>query len=217
MYFQLERVTQPDIEVIELDEMRRHLRLFEDVRDDDADVQDLITAAREWAEHCTGRVLIEQQWKLTLSSGVVDAGVSGGDAVSGVYAGSASIAGSEVFLRRSPVLGIVSVNLVGTDGTETLLGPESYALRGGGSKYPSLVMLNGGYLTFGTVVIVMRCGFADRLGSPMQGAEMVPKRFKQAMKLWASGHYDADVTAMPALVQAAEALIMPERALVPIA
>ena len=53
MNFTLERVTQPDIEPVTLDEMKRHLRCFMSVTDEDDDITALIVAAREWIEDYT--------------------------------------------------------------------------------------------------------------------------------------------------------------------
>lgn len=220
MYFQLERVTEPDIEVLTLEELRRHLRLFEDINDDDDDLEDLIVAAREWAEQFTGRALIEQQWRLTLASsslfGVIGDIVSGFTGV-GVNNGTYTWNGGGVALRRSPVLAIVSVGSLGTDGTETAVAAANYEVRGAASKYPELMMLNTISLGTSATRIVFRAGYADRLGSPQQGAEMVPRRFKQAMKLWAEAHYDRDAVMMKQLVDAAERIIRPERCHVPLA
>ena len=60
MNFVLERLTQPEMEVVTLAEMKRHLRLFSSVTDEDADITALIVAAREWVEDYTGRVLVDQ-------------------------------------------------------------------------------------------------------------------------------------------------------------
>ena len=218
MYFLLELVSGPAQEVITLEEMRRHLRLFEDINDEDPDIEDLIVGAREWVEHYTGRGLIDQTWRLTLTGSAIG-GVPGvGDAVSGYSVSPASIngafnwSGGGIPLRRSPVLGITSIATVATDGVETVLESTIYEVRGAAGKYPEIVMLNGSSLLTGVVRIVFRVGYADQLGSPQQGPEMVPKRFKQAMKLWAESVYDRE----PDLIEAAEMIIKPERAVVPI-
>ena len=77
-------------------EMKRHLRCFMSVTDEDADITNLIAAAREWAEDYTGRALVDQTWRLSL---VNRSGYSvGGDRVSGYTpafaAGAASAIGT---------------------------------------------------------------------------------------------------------------------------
>ncbi len=222
MFFHLERVTQPDIEVITLDEMRRNLRLFEDLRDDDDDIEDLITAAREWAEEYSGHAFIEQQWRITLAGTFGMLGV-GGNAVSGYTGAAATSSGSVVWngggiaLRRTPVLGLVSIDSIGSDGTLTSVDVDGYQVRGANSKFPEIIALDTVDVGTGALAIVFRAGYADRLGSPQQGAEMVPKRFKQAMKLWAEAHYDKDPDYLDTLVKAARDLLQPLRAIVPFA
>ena len=54
--------------------------------------------------------------------------------------------------------------------------------------------------------------FADLLGSPTQGVEMVPVRFKQAMKLWIEANYDRDPKMMALLLQTAAGIVEGERA-----
>ena len=89
----------------------------------------------------------------------------------------------------------------------------TYELREKAGKWPRLVALNGAtwstWLT-GDLRIEYRAGFAERLGSPQQGPEVVPFRFKAAMKLWAEAIFDRDPVMMPILLKAAENLIESE-------
>jgi len=57
-------ITAPASEPITLDEAKDHLRV--DVSEDDALITTLIVAAREAAEHITGRALMQQTWELAL-------------------------------------------------------------------------------------------------------------------------------------------------------
>lgn len=57
-------LTAPAEEPLTLADAKAHLRV--DVTDDDALITALITAAREQAEHRTGRALVTQQWQITL-------------------------------------------------------------------------------------------------------------------------------------------------------
>ena len=60
--------------------------------------------------------------------------------------------------------------------------------------------------------IVFRAGYYDAVGSPPDDdIDVVPMRFRQAIKLHAEAHYDRDSTMMPILLKVAEDLIRPER------
>jgi hypothetical protein len=220
--FTLERVTQPEVEPVTLAEMKRHLRAFSSVTDEDSDITALIVAAREWVEDYTGRALIDQQWKLTLNGR--PGSFSGGDIVSGARDGALPVGyyagiwnwgnAGEIMLRKSPVLMITAFKSVDVAGVETTVDPLTYQLREADSKWPRVVALNGGtwstWLT-GDLRITYRAGFADTVGSPGEGAEVVPVRFKQAIKLWVEANYDRDEKMMPILLETAECLIKPER------
>lgn len=55
---------QPTIEPVTIDDAKRHLRV--DWGDDDAYINDLITAARQWCEHGIRRALITQTLQATI-------------------------------------------------------------------------------------------------------------------------------------------------------
>lgn len=212
MKFTIERVTQPDIEPVTLTEMKRHLRCFADVTSEDDDIIGLIVAAREWVEDFTGRALIDQTWRLTLGDYVNAFANVDSDTVSGCYRGEwAPLADSSILLRKAPVLGITSFMSVDSDGVETAIDSATYELREADSKWPCVVPLTGANWTAGPLRITFRAGFADRLGSPQQGAEVVPVRFKAAIKLWAEAMYDRDEKLMPLLLNVAEEIVRPER------
>ena len=223
--FVLERVTQPDIEPVTLAEMIQHVREFTSISAaSQTELSKLITASREWVEDYTGRALIDQTWKLTIQGR--SGGYAGGDIVGGTRdvalpAGYGYYQGlwtwgkpGEISLRKGPVLAITAFALVNADGTETAISSSTYELREAKSKWPRIVALNGAtwsnWLT-GDLRITFRAGFADRLGSPQQGAEMVPERFKQALKLWGEANYDRDPVLMQKLLDAAERVIKFER------
>src|ERR1035437_607104 len=195
MRFSLERITQPEIEPVLLADMKIHLRTFADDTSENTMIEGLIVAAREWVEDYTGRALIDQTWRLTMHG---RAGVTfGGDIVSG-HRGPGPVnygfysglwvwgRHGEIMLRKAPVLAITKFVSVDQAGAETAVDPTTYELREADSKWPRIVALNGAswssWLT-GDLRIEFRAGFADRLGSPEQGAEMVPVRLIQAMKL----------------------------------
>lgn len=228
MNFTLERVSQPDIEPVTLAEMKRHLRCFLSVTDEDDDITALIVAAREWVEDYTARALIDQTWRLTLGSRLSGYSI-GGDRVSGYTPGLGFGCGwfgerdwlhwmrsGEIMLRKAPIIALTSFVSVDQAGAETAIDPASYELREANSKWPRLVPLNGiSWPTTGIFAgfrVTFRAGFADRTGSPQQDASVVPTRFKQAMKLWAEANYDRDPVMMPLLLDVAQQIVKPERA-----
>ena len=74
-----------------------------------------------------------------------------------------------------------------------------------------VVALNGASWALGVHRITFRAGYANRDLSPQEGAEVVPQRFKQAMKLWIEANYDRDERMMRVLLETAEGLIKSER------
>lgn len=92
----LKLITAPVAEPITLAEAKAHLRV--DVIDDDAYITALIVAARQAAEHATGRALMPQTWELAL------------DAFDDV-----------ILLPRPPLASVTSVTYIDADGvTQTL-------------------------------------------------------------------------------------------------
>lgn len=223
--FTLERVSDPEIEPVTLAEMKLHLRAFSSVTDDDAQLSSLIKGAREWLEDYTGRAMVDQSWRLTLHG--LSGSFAGGDIVGGTrdgrlpagfgyYQGLYTWWGrvGELLLRKSPILALTSFKSVDVAGIETDVDAATYQLREQDSKWPRLVALNGAswstWLT-GDLRIVFRAGFADQTGSPQDGTDVIPGRFKQAIKLHAEAHYDRDEKMMPLLLSSAEQLVKSER------
>lgn len=207
MRWTLERVSQPAFEPVRLAEMKRHLRASDATSPLDGDIEALIKSAREWVEDYTGRALIDQQWRLTLSPYLGRAALPAG-AYSGDYRESAT---GEILLRRSPVLGIVSVGSFDSDGAETAASGASYEARGVDTKWPTLYPLSGASWGAGEQRIVFRAGYADTTGSPQEDASVVPERYKQAIKLHVEAHYDRNPETMKMLLDAAKALVKDER------
>lgn len=206
MRWSFERVSLPEIEVVTLAEMKRHLREFDNVTDQDDDIEALIVAAREWVEQYTGRALIDQTWRLNISSSsTID-----GETSSYAY-GDYEWSLHGIYLRRSPVLEITSFVAVDSAGDETAVDSSTYELREADSKWPHIAGLNGSGWATGDYRITFRAGYADRLGSPQEDASVVPNRFKQAIKLHVEAMYDRDKDMMQKLLDTAEMLIQPER------
>jgi uncharacterized phiE125 gp8 family phage protein len=181
MRFILERVTDPDIEPVTLAEMRLHLRCDAGVTAEDDMITDLIVVAREWVESYTGRALIDQTWRLTIEQQET---LTGDTVLQSAYSGRFQWDHSgEIMLRRAPVLALSSFVTVGADGVETAVAADTYELREANSRWPRIVGLNGATWSTGNFRITYRAGFAERTGSPVDTASVVPARFKQAIKL----------------------------------
>lgn len=216
MRWTLERISDPEIEPVTAAEMVRHLGEFADVAND-ADLSDdlelQIQAAREWVERYTGRVLVDQTWRLSLEQPGVITGDSVGGYTSrpGYYAGQLVVASflDQINLRLGPVLAIQSFVTVGADGEETAIDSGTYELREASGRWPRIVPLNGATWGVGSFRITFRAGYADRTGSPQHGASVIPARFRQAIKLHVEAHYDRE--RIKELTEAATNLIRPER------
>lgn len=207
MRYVLERVSGPAEEPVTLAEAKRHLREFSTVTDNDADITALIQAAREWVEEYTGRALFEQQWRLTIGDNPQI------DTVSrpACYCAPRESLGTEIYLRKSPALAIVSFVSVDAAGVETAVAATDYELREADSRWPRVVALNGANWSTGVYRIVFRAGYANTVSSPAEDATVIPERFKQAIKLWVEAHYDRDERMMMVLLNAAEGLVRAER------
>lgn len=180
--------------------MKRHLRAYAAVTDEDDDISGLITMARAWYEEYTGRALIEQQWRQTIENYGRPIGLYPGETLVGYNA-----VNYEILLKRSPVLAVLSVVTIDAAGTQTTIDTDDYRLDQSNAKWPRIVPVNG----FGGAYelrIDFRAGYADRLGSPTEGAEKVPATAKQAIKLYAEAHYDRDPKTMEMLIKSAEQL-----------
>ena len=215
----LERLSGPEIEPLTLAEMKRHLRCFDTVTDEDDDIAGLIVAAREWVEDYTGRAMVDQTWRQTIGQRLGQ--YLGGDSVTGYTPGFLSIGHrewlhwmrrGEILLHRAPLLALTSFVSVDAAGVETEIDPTSYQVWEATSKWPRVVPLSGVSWTGGIFRLTYRAGFADRTGSPQQGSEVIPVRFKQAMKLWAEANYDRDPKMTTLLLDVAERLVKSERA-----
>jgi len=207
----LERTVPPDEEPVTLTEMIEHLREYTSIPQASQDeIAALIASAREWAEHFTGQALLEQQWRLTIDRRLgnppalsfipfLPAGTNG----YGWYQGNMSDRLIGWPLRRTPIQSILSVLSVDSDGVETVVDPATYRLAEKDSRWPSIAPVPSGSWTGDVFRIVYKAGYTD--------LELVPSRFKSAIKLHAEAHYDRDERMMEKLLMAAENLIKPER------
>lgn len=207
MKYVLERVAAPEIEPLTLAEAKLHLGEFDDITTHDNEIEALIAAAREWVEDYTGRALIDQTWRITFGDAyAIDRVVTPSCACD-----RSEERGAHIYLRKSPALSIVSFVQIEADGSETALDPDAYELREADGKWPRVVAMNGGSWAAGEFRLVFRAGYANRDVSPPEGAEVVPNRFKQAIKLWIEANYDRDKDMMGPLIETATGLIRSER------
>lgn len=203
MRWLIERVTDPEIEVIELAQMKRELREFADVTTRDDDITAKIKAAREWIEDYTGQVLVDSTWRYSLerTGSLFNSDPDVGRVFSGVIGPT-----RDVYLRRSPVIAITSIVTVDGNGAETTVDAADYQLRDIGSRWPMVVPIGSGSWGSSNIRVTFRAGYADRTGSPQTGAEVVPERFKQAMILWVKWNYDGDKESLEAAERIASRL-----------
>jgi hypothetical protein len=204
MRWLLELVDGPEIEVLELAQMKRELREFAGVTSRDTDITAKIQAAREWIEDYTGQVMVDETWRLSIERT--------GDMFTDYAVARRSLYGTvmptrDVYLRRSPLLAITSVVTVDADGAETAVDAADYDLRDDTGKWPLLVPISTATWGSSNVRITFRAGYADRTGSPQQDASVVPERFKQAMILYTRWLYDLNDDHM----KAAESVARPLR------
>lgn len=202
MRWSLELVSGPEIEPVTLAEAIEHLREFSSIPESTEDrITGLIEAAREWVEDYTGQVLVDQTWRLSIDQNDTwldeSTSTEDDDDVPAIY------------LRKSPILAIVSLETIDADGDATEIGVGEYDLRSEDSKWPYLVPTSTATWQDSNLRITFRAGYADQTGSPQTGAEVVPERFKQAMKLWLEANYDRDEKLMKSLLEFAEKVAKP--------
>lgn len=223
MQFTLERIINPTIEPVSRAEIKVHLRLptTDTSFDDNLDI--LIASAREWVEAESAHALIDQKWRLSIGNfGSFEP--SGGYATIEQIRSSCYCSGPVVwaydrgmYLHRTPIIALTKFASVDSAGTETAVTAGTYEVRDALSKWPRIVGLTGASWTWGRQVIEYRAGYADRTGSPTEGAEKVPARFKAAMLLHIEAHFTRDEKMMERLIKGAGDVIARLDATVPMA
>lgn len=212
MRWALELVTGPEVEPVLLPELKRHLGEFADVTDRDDDATLAGKSAREVLEDWAGRALVDQTWRLTFGEGlpyqdsVADPRASFGTSL------LSETTGTLIYLRRSPVLSIVSFVSIADDGTETAVDADAYELRDAGSKFPHLAAGSGVNWRLGRYRVTFRAGFADRDVSPPEDGSAVPACWRSAIKLQAEAIYHRDPAQVELLERTARNLLRYERA-----
>lgn len=148
------RITAPATEPIDLATAKLHCRV--DGSDEDALITALIIAAREQAEHETGRALVTQTWELVHD------------------------AFPEAFvLRKSPIQSVTSIKYLDSTGVEQTLSAGDYLLDN--ASEPGYVVPNYGKAwpaSYG-VPNAVRCRYSAGYGA----AAAVPQAIKQWMLL----------------------------------
>lgn len=207
MKFSLERIRDADIEPITADELKAELRAMVGI-EEDSRFERLISSGRQWFEDHTGLALIDQTWRLCIGDNLRTRAWGPGD-LARPYDYSYGDIGridQTIMLRRSPVLSVLGIVSLDATGTQTIVAADTYQLRDARSKWPNVIGLSSLVGAHEEIQITFRAGYADRTGSPTQGAEVVPPKLLQPIYLWAEAMYDKDKEMMSKLLTAAENL-----------
>lgn len=123
----LQRIVDPTVEPMTLDEAKLHLRVDHTL--DDALITAMISACRDFAETKTQRSLMTQTWVLTLDS-------FPGPSLMGVPFGRAySLPEHAIILERPPVQSITSIKYLDTSSTQQTMPTTDYVdLTNGGAQ-----------------------------------------------------------------------------------
>lgn len=176
MSFTNDCVIQPSIEPVTLDEFKTFIRYDNAITTEDSLLRSLITTARQWAEDFSGCAMVDSVWR------TVWADHDGGD----------------LRLMRAPVLEVLEVFSVASDGSVTAI--DDYVLHDA-QKYPRLT----GITTTGEIRVDFRAGFVDTYGSPTTGT--LPEGFRTAIMFYAQSLYDRDKDDSPYLQKAAQNIL----------
>ena len=122
----LVQTSAPSVEPVALTDMKNYLRVDSDITNDDTLIGMLITAARAYAEHYTGRSFITQQWQYVLDC------FPGQMLVGGAYSAQTfSHVGNAILFEKAPVQSVDSIVYTAMDGsTQTITSPgaPTYAI-----------------------------------------------------------------------------------------
>ena len=167
--------TPPAVEPVTLAEARLHLRI--DTVDDDAIIEELTTAAREWVEDFLGRSLITQQLEQALDDWPRQPSSRGT-----LLASAPSHLGLDegpINLWRGPVQSVQSVTYTLEDGTDVVLDDSTYdvdtyldrILLAPDTSWPSDVLRRGS-----AIVVRYTAGYGTTPAS-------VPRMYRACIKL----------------------------------
>lgn len=153
------RTVEPSIEPVSLREAKNHLRIDDDMTNDDALIGLYISAARIYAENYTSRSFLRQKWQLVLDGfpSHTSRSISNGS--------SFSLPGQTVLLERGPFISIDSIEYTGIDSNQYVVPHTDYRaeLSGGlgrvtpvfGSSWPSALP------QIGSVTINYTAGYGE--------------------------------------------------------
>lgn len=183
----------PAAEPITLAELKAHLKI--EVDDEDDVLDGLITSAREWIERWTGRAFVARTVETRLDRFPLPF-----DPVSLDYIAPGQAATKAISLPIGPVRSVTSIEYIDSAGSLITWAASSYQVDTV-SPIARIAPAFGAYYPatrhgdFGAVRITYEVGYAPGSGSPVDYAENIPKRVKQAIKLLA-GHWEANRTAV---------------------
>lgn len=177
-------VTAPAAEPVTLAEARNHLRV--DDPSDDALIDGLVVAAREWAEAFTGRAMITQTWDYSITAW--------------------PSSGTPIVLPRSPLQSVTWVRYRDAADAVQTLDAASYLVEpplidlAKGATWPTLSAARAYPITIRIVA-----GYGDR--------NLVPQAVRQAILLIVGALYERrGADAVESAPGAARALLLPYRA-----
>lgn len=189
-------IAGPAVEPVSLDEAKTHLRV--DHSSSDAEIQSLITGARQWLEEFTARTMVDTTLELSFEG----------------------YPGARIDLRRAPIIDIVSFSYTDSNGAAQVIDEDDYELVNATGLAPQLAPTYSAIWPAtryqpGSLKVRYRAGYADRTGSPTQDpADYVPEPLRTAIKLHLEAHFDRDERTFDMLIKAAENLARPYRSTV---
>lgn len=143
----LKLITAPTAEPVSLAEAKLHLRV--DHADDDTLISSLIVAARQSAEHITGRALMPQTWELAL------------DAFDSV-----------ICLPKPPFVSVTSVKYTDSNGVLQTLDPAAYSVDSYSEPARLIPVYGGSWPSTrsqpNAVLIRYQAGYADAAAVPQE-------------------------------------------------
>lgn len=200
------QITAPTVEPVTLAEARSHLRLDTDgappAHPDDSLVENLISAARQWAEIYTRRIFCQTTWDLFLDRFPSE---------------------NYIEIPRPPLISIISLTYTTSDGTEEILTENTDFVVDTVSHYGRIVLEYNKTWPTDTlhpknpIKIRFMAGYASTI-SPADYRENVPQAVKQAILLIVGHLYNQRENAIPgttimAIPFGAEYLLNPYRAI----
>lgn len=174
-------ITLPTQEPITTDEAKLHLRV--EIDEDDALIESLITAAREWVEIYTGRTLCETVLEVAFE-GYPNYGY--------------------IELPKPPILEVVSFKYTDSSGVDTTLATDQYVLDNTVAIAPRVVPSYGSTWPgtrwqSSSLRVRYRAGYA-RAGSPIE-THLIPQPLTAAIKLLVGHLYENRESVAPANMQ----------------